>query len=145
MDVVRGDKLALLNIDDAPGASCFQQQVGLTAQERGDLQNIDDLRGSRGLRRLMNIGQDRIALELEAGEDAESFDESGTAVSGETAAVRFVERRFEDEGSGDATDRFGHVVDVLFALDYTWAGNQTESAGAESYRSVQSGQVYRGG
>ena len=43
MDIVRRDKLAFLDIDDAARAPRFQQQIRLAAKERRDLDDIDSL------------------------------------------------------------------------------------------------------
>ncbi len=61
-------------------------------------------RGCR-LRGFVNVGQDGVAFALESGENAESFGESGPAISGEAAAIGLIERRLENEWSGDAPDR----------------------------------------
>ena len=63
---MRRDELAFLDVDDAPGAAGFEQQVGLAAQKRGDLQDIDDFGRGAGLRRLVDIGQDRETLALQS-------------------------------------------------------------------------------
>ena len=56
--ILRGDELALLDVDGAAGAGGSDEQVGLAAEEGRDLQDIDDLSGSSGLRGLMDIGED---------------------------------------------------------------------------------------
>ena len=66
VDVVRRDELPLLHIDNAPGASGFEEQVGLAAKERRDLNDIHHFRGRTHLTGLMNVGQDRIAALFEA-------------------------------------------------------------------------------
>ena len=57
-DVVRRDELAFLDIDDAAGAPSCNQQIGLAAEERRDLQDIDDFGGGPGLRWFVDIRQD---------------------------------------------------------------------------------------
>ena len=61
MNIVRSDELALLDVDDAAGASGFEQQIGLAAKKSRDLQDIDRFGGRCGLRGLVNIGEDREA------------------------------------------------------------------------------------
>ena len=73
MDVVRRHELALLDVDDAAGAAGGQQQVGLAAEERRDLQDVGHLGGRLGLRRLVDVGEDGKAFGLDAGQDAQSF------------------------------------------------------------------------
>ena len=53
------NELAFLDVHDAAGAAGLDQQIGLAAQERRDLQDVDRLGRGFGLRRLVNIGQDR--------------------------------------------------------------------------------------
>ena len=90
MDIVRRDELALLDVDNAAGASGFEQQIGLAAKERGDLQDVDDFGCRRRLRGFVNVGEDGEAFRL-GREDAQSFCEAGAAISGEAAAIGFVE------------------------------------------------------
>ena len=56
---MRRHELALLDIDDAAGASGLHQQIGLAAEERGDLENVGGFGRGRGLRGLVNVGQNR--------------------------------------------------------------------------------------
>ena len=44
VDVVRRDELPLLHIDNAPGAPGFEEQIGLAAKERRDLNDIHHFR-----------------------------------------------------------------------------------------------------
>ena len=59
-----------LTLTGAPGLRRGDEQIGLPAEERGNLQDVDDLGGRRRLRRLVDVGQDRQpgAL-LDLGED----------------------------------------------------------------------------
>ena len=56
--VLRGDELAFLYVDGAAGAGGGDEQVGLAAEEGGDLQDVDDLAGGGGLGGLVDIGED---------------------------------------------------------------------------------------
>ena len=118
------DELALLDVDDAAGAAGGQQEVRLAAEEGGNLQDIRDFGGRFGLRRLVDIGEDRIAGGLQAGEDAQTFAQARAAVSTRAGAVGFVEGGFEDEIAGGRGDGPGHEVDVLFAFDHARPGDQ---------------------
>ena len=96
--IPRREKLALLDIHHAAGTRRRDQQVGLAREQRRDLQDIDDFRGRRGLRRFMDVGQDRQpGRVLDASEDAQAFVETGSAKALDTGAIRLVERRFEDD------------------------------------------------
>ena len=55
--VPRRQELALLDVDDLAGRRRRQQQIGLPAQERRDLQHVDRLRGLGALRGLVHVGQ----------------------------------------------------------------------------------------
>ena len=104
LDIVRRDELALLDVHDAAGASGVDQQIGLAAEERGDLQNVDGLGGELGLRGLVNVGEHGDAAIAHALQDAQAFFEAGAAIGADAGAVGFVEGRFEDEGAGDLAD-----------------------------------------
>ena len=58
-DVVRRHELALLDVDDAAGAAGRDQQIGLAAKKRRDLQDVRDLGCRLRLRGLVDIGEDR--------------------------------------------------------------------------------------
>ena len=51
------EKLPLLDVDRPARAARGDEQVGLAAQKGRDLENVADLRGGFGLRRLVDIGQ----------------------------------------------------------------------------------------
>ena len=127
VDIVRGDELPLLDVDDSAGAPGGEQQVGLAAEKGGDLQDVGDLGGRLGLRRLVNIGQDREACSLRTPARMRSPSlKPGPAVGASAGAVGFVERRFEDERADDLANRLRHAVDVLFAFDDARAGDQNQ-------------------
>ncbi len=56
--VLRGDELAFLDVDGASGAGGGDEQVGLAAEEGGDLQDVDDFSGGGGLGGVVDIGED---------------------------------------------------------------------------------------
>ncbi len=58
-DLLRREKLALLDIDHAPRAARGYQQVGLARKKRRDLQHVADFSDRPHLRNLMDIGEDR--------------------------------------------------------------------------------------
>ena len=123
------EELALLDVHDGAGARGGHQQVGLAAQERRNLQHVDDRGGGRGLRGLVDVGQDRHAqFGLHASEDAEAGVEPGTAERGQRRAVGLVERRLVDVGdarlASDGRDGVTQLERMRLALDDARAGNQ---------------------
>src|SRR5208282_1223428 len=107
------------------------EQVGLAAEEGGDLQDIDDLSCGGGLGAIVNIGEDgEVEGVADFGEDAEAFGEAGAAVAGERGAVGFVVAGLEDEGDAeipaDGRDGGGHEKRVLFALNDAGTGDEKE-------------------
>ena len=134
MDIVRRDELALLDIHDAAGAPRFEQQIGLAAKERRDLQDVDHLGGGSRLRGLVDIGEDGVPIGFHAGENPQAFFQARAAETGEAGAIGLVERRFEDERPGDVADGARHEVDVLLAFDDAGTGDQGQGTAAERDR-----------
>src|ERR1700722_18883081 len=100
--VPRGDKLALLDIDSAPGFAGGDQQVSLAAEEGGNLQHVDGLCGDFAMRRLVDIRKNREAGVLsEPAEDGDALFESRAAKAGHAGAVRLVVAGFEDVGNAE--------------------------------------------
>ena len=92
------EKLALLDVDRAPGARRGDQQIGLAAEEGGDLQHVDRLRRDRALRALVHVGEHRQAERLaDFGEDRQRRLQPDAARAGARGAVGLVERGLEDE------------------------------------------------
>src|SRR5205823_2990434 len=58
-DVVRREELALLDVHHAAGLRGGDKQIGLAREEGRNLQDVDDLCGARGVRWLVNVGQNR--------------------------------------------------------------------------------------
>ena len=56
-----GEELSLLQIDRTSGGGGRDDQIRLPAQERRDLQHVGDFGHRRGLRRLVDVGQDGAA------------------------------------------------------------------------------------
>ncbi len=72
--------------------------VRLSAEEGRDLEDVEDLGGRRGLRGLVNVGEERQAgLALHFIEDPQPLVEAGAAEGCDRGAVRLVEGGFEDE------------------------------------------------
>src|SRR5439155_6222155 len=133
LHVPRGHELALLHVDDAARARRLHHEVGLPAEERGDLEDVGHLRGLRHLRHLVHVGEDRDAVARpNAGEDLEALVDPGTAVGAEARSIRLVVARLEDEGNAErrrdlleARRDLGRVARVL---DHARARDQEERA-----------------
>ncbi len=79
-DVGRGHHLALLDVQRQAGAGGGQQQVGLAAEEGGDLDDGEDLGGLGGLPGLVDVGEDGDAeVGLDAGQDGQPLFQPGAA------------------------------------------------------------------
>src|SRR4029077_7046856 len=96
--VPRREELALLHVDGAAGLCRRDEEVGLPAQERRYLQDID-YRGDGGaLLRLMHIGEQRHPEFLwQLGQYRERVIEADAARALSAGAVRLVERGLVDE------------------------------------------------
>ena len=136
-DIVRRNELALLDIHDPARAPGRDQQIGLAAKKRRDLQNVGGLGGGFRLRWLVNVGQhrDNPRALIPARIRRPSF-EPRSAIRRQAGAIGLVERRFEDEWPGDLADRARQKVHVLLALDHARSGNQRQRpAASEAERS----------
>ena len=130
VDIVRRHELALLDVDDAAGAAGCEQQVGLAAEERGDLQDVGRLRrpasACAGSWMSVRIGKPCV---FDAGQDAQAFLQPGAAIGVDAGAVGLVEGGLEDERPGDpAGCSRAMKVDVLFAFDDARSGDQHQRA-----------------
>jgi lipopolysaccharide export system permease protein len=129
---VRGrDELRLLQVDGLAGRRARGDQVGLPAQECGNLQAVDDLGRDLGVARLVDVGHDReTGLGLHGCEDPQTFVEPGAAVGVGLRAVGLVERRLEDQRHavlpGDRPDRLRAVDRVLSLLEHVEPRDQRE-------------------
>ena len=70
-EILRRNELALLQIHDAAGAAGFGEQIRLAAEERGNLQDVDYLRGGSGLPGLVDIGEHGVSGCLHADKNAQ--------------------------------------------------------------------------
>ena len=62
-----------LDIHGAAGAPGRNQQIGLAAQKRRDLQNIRGLGRRLGLRGLVNVGEHRVTVAPQVRENPQAF------------------------------------------------------------------------
>ena len=72
-------------------------RIRLTAEKRGNLQDIARFGGEGGLGGLVDVGEDGESGVVDGFEDAESFFEAGATVGGDAGAIGFVEGGFKDE------------------------------------------------
>ena len=134
--VVRSDELALLHVDGAAGFSGGDEQVGLAAEEGGNLEDVAGFGDGGAVRGLVHVGEDgKVRLFGDAAEDAGAFDEAGAAKARDRGAVGLVVGGLEDVGdaeiAGDALDGIGHHARVLLTLDDAGAGDEEELAAAD--------------
>jgi len=105
------NELAFLDVDGAPGFAGCDEQVGLTAEESGNLEHVGGFCNGFAVGRLVNVSEDGKASVLgQATEDAHALLEAGTAKAFRAGAIGLVVAGFEDEGNGeiggDALDSF---------------------------------------
>ena len=129
-------ELALLHIHRAPGPGGGREEVGLPAEERGNLEEIDRRGGGRRLVGEVDVGR-RWHAEAVAhrGEHGESAFEARAARASDTRAVRLVEARLEDvqkaEVAADPGDRVADPPVGLVVLEDARARDHEErSAGS---------------
>ena len=121
--------MAFLDVDRPTGRPGGQQQVGLTAQEGRDLQDVDG-GGHRGtVLRRMDIGQHRQTQGLaDLGKDRQRRLQANAAGGAILGAVGFVERRLENEanarGLAQALERRGNLKGMFAAFHLAGAGDQ---------------------
>ena len=103
--VPRRKKLAFLYVDDFAGRRRGQQQIGLPAKKRRNLQDIDGLRDLRALRgscTSVSTGNPRCA---DFGEDRQRLPQADAARRRRAGAVRLIERGLVDEADLRAAPR----------------------------------------
>ena len=136
-DIGRRDELALLDVDDASGLAGLDQDIGLTAQECGNLQNVYRLGRERSLARLVNVREDRDATIANPFQDAQSFFDPRPTIGIYTRPIGLIERRLEYERHiqriGQTRERRGEHVDVFFALDHARSGDQCQRPAAADF------------
>ena len=125
------EELALLDVDRGTGLAGGVEEVGLAAEEGGDLQDVDGLGGRTAMVGQMDVGQHGAAMLLaDVGEDAEALVHADAAGGGAAGAVRLVVGRFEDQrdadGVGDLDELGGAFVGVLGALDLARSRDEDE-------------------
>ena len=112
-------------------------EVRLAAQERGDLQNVNDFCDSRNIGRFVNVGEHGdVYFVFYFFQDAQAFFQARAAKTADRGAVRFVVGRLEDERhvqrASDALDDFRHEKRVLLALNDAGASDKEQVARADA-------------
>ena len=130
-----GDELALFDVDGLAGFGGGDEEVGLAAEEGGDLEDVDGFADRGAVLGGVDVGEDGEAGGFGYGaEDAAAFGEAGAAEAADGGAVGFVVAGFEDVGDaevgGDALDGVGHGAGVLLGLDDAGTGDEEEFAAA---------------
>ena len=102
-----GHELAFFDVDGFAGLSGGLEEVGLAAEEGGDLQEVDGVGGGDGLVGFVDVGGDGDAdLIADGGENFEAFVQAEAAIALGAGAVGLVEGGFEDVGDVEAGRRF---------------------------------------
>ena len=129
-----GEELAFLDVYGSACAGGGYEQVGLAAEEGGDLEDVDVLGGEVGFLCRVDVGDGGDAEG--AADFFEHFQGFLVADAGEgveAGAVGLAVGAFECVGDaqavGDADDVFGDAHGHLFAFDDAGAGEQEEVAG----------------
>ena len=135
--VPRGNELSFLDVDYALGHPSRDDQIGLAAEERGDLQDIDDFGDFGDVFRFVHVRKHRnVDFVFHLFQNAEALGESGAAKAAHRGTVGFVVGRFEDERNvqraGHALDDFRHEEGVLLAFNDAGAGDEEQIAGADA-------------
>ena len=141
--LLRGHELALLHVHRPPGPPAGDEQVGLPGEERGDLEDVDDLRRDGRLLGLVDVGQHRHAeLVLHPLEDDQPVGQPRPAEAGVARAVGLVEAGLEDVRQPELVADAFHVPRDRQAqvgrLDHAGAGDD-EQRGAVGLKDVVMG------
>src|SRR5262245_15652153 len=134
-DIAGREELTFLDVDDPSGCGRGGQQIGLSREERRNLQHVGNVSGGARLRRLVDVGEDRdVKLRLDAGEHAQPFLETRTAERAARRAIRLVVRGLEDERhlkpAGHIDEPSSQIRRVLLALDDARPGDEDERTAA---------------
>lgn len=96
--ILRRHKLTFFDVNRLARFRGGGEQVGLARKKRRNLQQVDDFRDRRRLRRLVNIGRNgKTGCFANFGEKFEPFVETEAAERADAGAVRLIERAFENK------------------------------------------------
>ncbi len=132
---LRRHELAFFHIHAASGRGGREQQVGLSAEEGGNLHAVEHLSTRRGLFGQMNVGNDgQVEFPFYLGENRQPRFDARSAKAAAAGAVRFVETGFEDIGQlardADFLNGLGQKEGVVARFDDAGAGNECERRSA---------------
>src|SRR5262249_20952522 len=118
-------ELTLFDVDRASGRGRGNKEIGLPAQEGGNLQHVRDLSNACALRYLVHVGENGHPKRLtDFRTDRQSAIEADAAIAFDARAVGLVERRLVDEAdphlAGDLLESRGHLERVLAAFERAW-------------------------
>ena len=139
-DFGRRQELPLLDVDRATGAAGGDQEIGLPAEERRDLQHVQDKGSFIGLGGLVDVREERDAhFRLDRLQDAQALLQTGPTERLDRAPVGLVERGLEDVRDAavarELREGAGHAQGVLLALDHARAGDERQG------RAVADGEI----
>mmetsp|Transcript_28567 Transcript_28567/g.80538 ORF Transcript_28567/g.80538 Transcript_28567/m.80538 type:complete len:322 (-) Transcript_28567:62-1027(-) len=127
--------LTLLDVDDLASLGSSNNQVGLTAQEGRDLDDISNLADLLSLPRLMDVGhyRDTVGV-LHLLQDTQALLHARATEAGSTGAIGLVEGALEDVGDSklvaNRLDVAAHLQAVLLRLDDVGASHEEKTGGA---------------
>ncbi len=132
--VPRGQELALLHVHYAAGVRGRHEQIGLTAQEGGNLQHVDDRRDLRALLDRVHVGEHRQAGGLtNLCEHGQRGLQAQSAFGRQAGAVGLVEAGLEDQAGTDPVGDFAqgmrHLERVAAAFHLARTGDEHERQG----------------
>ncbi len=135
--VPRRHELALLEIDCSTAERGSDYQIGLAAEKRGNLENIDDFGHLGHVGGFVHVGENWNAqLIFDFFQYSQAFFNAGTAKAANRSAIGFVIAGFEDEWEFERAshplDNFRHADSVLFTFDDARAGNEKQTAAADA-------------
>lgn len=125
--------LPLLHVHGLPRRPCRLEEVGLSAEEGRDLEDVGHLCRGGALLREMHIGEDReTGARSYAIERGEPFLQPRTTRRADVRAIRLVEARLEDDPAGhplrEAREMLPHAEHQLVMLDDAGSRDQEELA-----------------
>ncbi len=131
LHVPRRQKLALLDVHDASSLCRSDQQIGLTAEERRNLQDINHGSNFGTLLFRMDIGQHwKTELFLEIGEDFHCLFETDTALGLQGGTIGLVEARLVDQANPELVGHFletaSHIESVFTRFHLARACDQSK-------------------
>ena len=138
--VRRSDELAFFNVDRPAGLGGGDEQVGLAAEEGGNLEHgfgvAESVREPGAVLRGVDVGENGNAkVAGDGAEDARAFDQARAAEAADAGAVGLIVAGLEDpreaQLGGDPENRLGERAGVSFGLEDAGSGDEEEVAAAD--------------